>query len=100
MKRLKIKIPKKFQSYLWSVDVKNLDLEKDKDYIIHQILSYGDLEAIKWLFKVYGKKTIKEVFLKHPYKVYSDAHLCFVKNLLLGLKNIPVKKNQYVTSIF
>ena len=34
----KLKIPKSFQGILWSANIKNLDLERDKGYIIHQVL--------------------------------------------------------------
>jgi hypothetical protein len=31
---------------LWSKNIKNLDSENDKIYIIHQVLSYGSIEDI------------------------------------------------------
>lgn len=94
------KIPESLQGILWSCNVKDLDLEKDKVYIIHQVLSYGELKQIRWLFKIYGKKIIREVFLKKPVNVYSSSNLSFIKNILLGLKNVPIKKKQYIQSLF
>ena len=99
-RKIKIKIPKSFQGILWSVNVKNLDLEKDKVYIIHQILMYGTIKQIHWLFKVYGKKIIKEVFLKDPQRIYNPPAFLFLKNFILGFKKIPLSKKIYVTSIF
>ncbi len=96
----KIKIPKSFQGILWSVNIKNLDLERDKVYIIHQVLMYGTFEQIKWLFKVYGKETIKKVFLKDPQRIYTPPAFLFLKNFILGLKNISLSEEKYVTSIF
>lgn len=93
------KIPKKFQGLLWSVDVGQLDLEKDKWYIIHQFLIYGFFEELKWLFKNYSKKEIIKVFVATPSKNYPDFIYHFVKNYLLGLKNINLDENDYVTSI-
>ena len=93
-------IPSALQGILWSVDVKNLDLEKDKVYIIHQILSYGNLKQIRWLFKVYDKKTIREVFLKTPKNIYNLPELYFIKNTLLGLKNTILSKKKYVKTLF
>jgi len=60
---IKKEIPKTLQSILWSASVKKLDLDSDKNYIIHQVLTYGSLEQIRWLFETYGRKTIKEVFV-------------------------------------
>ena len=104
---MKTKLPKNFKSknkrlprflkaYFWSVKFDELDLDKDKDYIIHQILAYGDLKAIKWLFKVYNKKEIKNSFLKKPSKIYRPQTFNFVKNILLGLEKKSLVFNKYV----
>jgi len=94
------RIPQEFQPILWSVNVKNLDLKKDKNYIIHQVLSYGTIDQIRWLFKVYRKETIKKVFLRHPQNIYSPSELHFIKNILLGLKNTILSKKKYVKTLF
>ena len=94
------KIPKSFQDILWSVNVKNLDLEKDKVYIIHQVLMYGTLEQIRWLFNVYGKKRIRGVFLREPQRIYNPPTLFFIKNFILDLKNVSINKEKYVSTIF
>jgi hypothetical protein len=95
--RKKIKIPKSFQGILWSVNVKNLDLEKDKVYIIHQVLMYGNLKQIRWLFQVYGKKEIRRVFEETPMKIYSPQCFNFVKNIILNLKEKSLPTDKYIT---
>lgn len=96
----KIKIPKSFQGILWSANVKNLDLEKNKNYIIHQVLVYGDLNEINWLFKVYSKKEIKKVFEKFPMKIYNRQSFNFIKNIILDLKTRSISSEKYVASIY
>ena len=93
-------IPSSFQGILWSVNVKNLDLEKDKVYIIHQILSYGTLEQIHWLFGVYSEGEIKRVFEDSPMKVYNFPTFNFIKNIVLGLKKRAISSEKYVASIY
>lgn len=93
-------IPSSFQGILWSANVRHLDLERDKVYIIHQVLMYGTIEQVKWLFMVYGKATIKKVFLKDPQRIYNPPAFLFIKNFILGLKNISLSEKKYVTSIF
>ena len=93
-------IPSSFQGILWSVDVKNLDLKEDKNYIIHQILMYGDLEEIAWLFKVYSKEEVKKVFKKAPMKIYSPQAFYFIKSIILGLKKKPLSSKNYVTTLY
>lgn len=92
----KIVIPKHFQGVLWSSNIKGLDLEKDKVYIIHQILAHGGLEHYRWLFTTYKKKEIIHIFTNHPLKIYSDAIFEFVSKFILGT-NI-VNKGRYVAS--
>ena len=81
------KIPKSLQGALWSVNVSKLDLEKDRAYIVNQVLSYGTLEEIRWLMRTYGKKTVREVFLTQPIKVYTPSAFRF-SQLLLGVPEI------------
>lgn len=92
-------IPKKLQAVLWSTNVDLLDIKRDKGYIIHQILLYGLLEDIRWLFKTYTKKEIIDVFLHHPSKIYSKEAFHFVKNFILGLRNKKLPQARYVTAI-
>jgi len=40
------KIPQKLQPFLWSKNVRELDLKRDKNYIIPQILAFGSLKEI------------------------------------------------------
>jgi uncharacterized protein (DUF2225 family) len=92
-------IPKDLQGILWSVNVSNLDLKRDKNYITHQILAYGSISQINWLFKIYGKEEVKKQFLKVPQNVYNPSSLFFVKNIILGLKNVSINKEKYVKNI-
>ena len=92
------KIPKGFQSILWSVRLEDLDLQKDKVYIIHQILSYGNLKELKWLLKNYSLSEIKEVFLNHPIRVYRPQSFNFIKEFFLGIKE-KFDEKKYVSSI-
>lgn len=92
-------IPKKLQPILWSTDVKLLDLEKNKGYIINQILIYGTLDEIKWLFDTYSKREVIRVFLTKPSKIYPKEVYFFIKNFILSLKNKILDEQDYVTSI-
>jgi len=59
------KIPKSFQTALWSYDINKLDAEKDKEDIIEQVLNHGKWEDLKLLFKMYPEEEIKQV-IKNP----------------------------------
>jgi len=90
------KLPEFLKMYFWSVDFSQLDADRDKDYIIHQILALGDLKAIKWLVKFYGKETIKKTFLKKPAKIYRPSTFNFIKNIFLNLQKTKFNLRRYV----
>lgn len=100
MQQTKLEKSNLFQGLLWSKKLGNIDLEKDKVYIIHQILSYGNLAEIKWLFKIYSTEEIRKVFLSCPKRIYSPAVLDFIKNFILNLKDKKIIKENYVKTAF
>lgn len=76
-------IPAFLQGILWSSDITKLDHDRDRTYIIHQVLSNGRLEDIQWLFKAYSRGEIAHEFLSKPYKSYRASRFHFVKTILL-----------------
>ncbi|OGG11821.1 hypothetical protein A2Z00_03790 [Candidatus Gottesmanbacteria bacterium RBG_13_45_10] len=91
--------PTSLQSVLWSANVDTLNIEKDKSYIIHQILSHGTLAHIRWLFQTYPKDTIQTVFQNYPYKDYRAVRFAFVINHLLHLNRDRLDERNYVKNI-
>lgn len=96
---MKTKIPKKLQGILWSAAIQDLDLEKNKGYIINQILSLGVLEELRWLFRTYPLSIIKKTFLEKPAKIYTFSSFNFCKNILLRLGKIDLPPNRYVKTL-
>ena len=93
-----MKLPSHLQSVLWSADINKLNPDKDKYYIIHQILSFGILDDISLLTRLYSKKDIVDVFMV-SFKDYSRARFYFVKDAILGLKNWHPDEKYYVKNI-
>lgn len=93
------KIPKHLQGILWSVDINQLDLDRDKSYIMHQVLKYGSFADISWLFKTYSKKDVTQTFIEKPSKTYPKSVFHFIKNYVLSLKDIKLNEDAYTTSI-
>ena len=92
-------VPKKLQGILWSVDVADLDLEKNRSYIVNQILSLGTLEELSWLFKTYTKEIARKTFVNEPAKIYSLSSFNFCKNILLGLEDRGLPMEKYVKTL-
>ena len=93
------KIPQGFQPFLWSRNIKELDLERDKNYIIPQILAFGGLKEIKWLLKIYGRSKARKVFLESPQPIFTSSLLHFVRNFVLDIRKKEIDERKYLTNI-
>lgn len=91
-------IPQGLQPILWSSSIDKLDLQKDKNYIIHQVLMYGTLPDWKLLQTLFPFQEIEKVFVNHPVKVYTKPALHFAKNFLLNLSKKKIDESAYLTS--
>lgn len=45
--------------FFWDVEIAQIDLQKNRDYLIERILELGDSAAVKWLFSTYPLTDIK-----------------------------------------
>lgn len=99
-KKTSFQIPKSWQGILWSCNVKKLDWEEDKNYIIHQVLMYGDLNDIALLFRVYSKKEIREIFKKNPMKIYTPQNFNFIMKIILDIKEKAITPEKYVATLY
>lgn len=57
-------VPKFLQTYLASYDLSGLDVRRDRDIIITEILNKGDQEAVNWLYQNYSKQDVRNIIRK------------------------------------
>ena len=93
----KTELPENLKGILWSRNINDIDIENDKIYIIHQAMSFGDIEEIKWLFKKYSLDEIKRVFINSPKRIYTKPVFLFVKDYILKI-NTEIDEKKYVKS--
>lgn len=60
-KEMRNKFPKFITPCLWSYNIDEMDLKKDKGIIITKVLNYGNLKRIEWLYSIYTEDEIKRV---------------------------------------
>ena len=65
MKRGRARIPPAIARCLWSYDLSSIDLRRDREVVITQVLNYGDWGGVQWLYRVYPERAIREV-VAHP----------------------------------
>jgi hypothetical protein len=61
----KKEIPQFLAPFLWSSNLVELDITRDKIRIITNILNWGSQQAVEWLFATYTKDEISEL-VKYP----------------------------------
>ncbi|MDC3424668.1 hypothetical protein NC797_09115 [Aquibacillus sp. 3ASR75-11] len=53
-------IPEIFKPFFWDVDIKTIDLEFNRIYVIERLLNHGDHRTLRWLFSIYSLGDIRE----------------------------------------
>lgn len=56
-----MRVPVYAKKYFWETDVGELKRKDDAEYIIGRILEYGDIAAVRWMFRVFGGRRIRHV---------------------------------------
>lgn len=82
-------VPRFLQSRLWSQSTKTLDRKRNKTYIIRQLLQYGTMDDLRWLFRHYSIPTIKAKFSKMK---QTELHPSARNFIALMLKHPYAKK--------
>lgn len=84
-------LPKFLESFLPSYDISKMDLYNpyDKKLIIEAVLNQGTTKEIKWLFRTYSQREIKNV-LKNPSRGCWDARVLNFWTKIFGIKIHPI----------
>ncbi len=54
-------MPEHLKKYFWDTKFEELNIKKNKRYIISRLYCYGDLKAIKWIHNNYSPADIEDV---------------------------------------
>lgn len=57
-------LPLAKKSLFWDTDINNIDMSKNKRYIIERILKFGDLTDYFWLKNIYSSNEIEKVIIR------------------------------------
>ena len=87
-----INLPNYVKVCLWSYDTDSLDLAKDKDRIIFNVLNHGGEKAAQWLFSNYSEKEISYIVESSKSNEWSKKSLS-LWSLLLGTH--PSQKGRF-----
>lgn len=88
-------MPKFIKPFFWSNDLSKVDLKKDKQRIILNILNLGTKKATDWLFESYSKSEIKKIIIKHGAKgELSDKSLNYW-TLILDIDKRKILKSRF-----
>lgn len=54
------KLPKSLHRYFWDIDPNKLDPQRYRLYVIRRIFEYGDIAALRWIFKRYRRSSLSK----------------------------------------
>ena len=78
-------IPSYIHPFLWSYNISQLDLSRDKKRIITNVLNLGTFEATRWLFKTYSHNDLENAIINPLPGEWSKKSLNFW-SLVLDIK--------------
>lgn len=88
-------IPKSVRPFLWSSDIRKIDLEKNRERIILNILNIGSRRATDWLFATYPKRAIKGVIRNHGGKGELSPKSLNYWTLVLDIPPSELKRGRF-----
>ena len=90
------KLPARFKRSLWSYKINKIDIEKNKEEIITQVLNHGSWDELKLLNTIYSENEIKQVVAQPRRGVWFEKVLNFWTIML----NIKLANDVYNRAIF
>lgn len=54
-------LPERFSPLFWDTNISKIHIKRNARYIIERVLEFGNMDAVKWLQKVYTLQTIIDV---------------------------------------
>jgi hypothetical protein len=88
-------LPQGVAKYLWSSDLSRINLKKNRERIILNVLNLGDRAETDWLFQHYPSEVITDAVMRHGSGELSPKSLnywCF----LLEIKKQKISKRRPV----
>jgi len=87
------------QATVWSKSIDKLDKNGDKEYIVNQVLMYGNFEEIKDLKESYGVDEIRKIFIEKPSQIYTKPAFNLIKNIILKI-DANLDSGRYIKSVY
>ena len=81
----KQKLPLFFKPILWSLKWGDINVIEDKDDIIVNTVNEGTLDHWRWIVRIYGKETIRQVLARHLDSEFHPES----RNLAKVIFNVP-----------
>ena len=61
-----VRLPRTTVHLFWNVDVANLEIERDSDFILTRILERGRMVDVEWALDTYGLDRVRRFFRAAP----------------------------------
>ncbi len=57
-------IPSQFRKFFWDMDFNQLDLGKDRKFIMDRFLNFGTFDTFDWIFKTFNSDEVNDYISK------------------------------------
>jgi hypothetical protein len=92
---MEMTLPPDVRACLWSYDLRSINLKRDRDLVITQVLNFGMWKTVQWLRRTYSRREIASV-LRHPQR---GTWLPEVLNFWTQLWKIRIPKKTYQAAL-
>lgn len=75
-------LPPTVRACLWSYDTDKLDLSRDKQLVIVQVLNHGGIDAVKWLRQTYTTTELVDAVSRSARSEWSPKSLTYWGDVL------------------
>jgi len=65
-----------FENLFWDADRNGLDFNLHRDFLFKRILTLGNVDAVDWMFKTFGAKSIKRFLIESSHQ-FEEKNLNF-----------------------
>jgi hypothetical protein len=76
------KLPEMLRPLFWDTDFSKLCPERHQSYICQRIIEHGDLNALRWMVRYYGKARLRRWIIERQGRGLSPRALRFWQHML------------------
>jgi hypothetical protein len=79
---LNAEIPDRLKAYFQEYEPGQLDFAQDANLVIQRTLEFGTWDEIRWMFRLYGKKRVRQFVREHGERLLKPVSFNYWRKVL------------------